>query len=422
MTSTRQLSAPRAYYLQEGGAALAFALVFTLQAVYFVRELGLGPVQLVLIGTALELACFVLEIPTGVIADTVSRKVSVVLGFLCLGLSMTLVLLLPSFAGVLAAQLVSALGYTCLSGAQTAWLADEVGEDRLGTLLVRGGQVAALGSALGLLLAGVLGGADVRLPMALGAATMLVLVLTLAVAMPERRFAPAGPGERASWAAMGQTFRAGVAAVRARPVLRGLLVVAALYGALTEAFDRLWQLHLLETFTLPRLWGLTEAAWFALIGFAGQLLGLSVTEVLRRRLNLGDVGRLAPRLAVLTLLSIGAGLAFAVASLFWVALGAFLIFGVVRGLYGPLYQAWLNQGLDSRSRATVLSIAAQADALGQIAGGPAVGALAHLGGVRLPLAVSALLRWPLLWLFWRAGTRLDSETSGTPLAGGKGSV
>jgi predicted MFS family arabinose efflux permease len=79
-----------------------------------------------------------------------------------------------------------------------------------------------------------------------------------------------------------------------------------------------------------------------------------------------------------------AGVGFALAGQFWFAVAAFLVAGVLRGVYNPLYHTWLNQGLDSRSRATVISIAAQADALGQVAGGPAVGWLGNISGPAQP--------------------------------------
>ena len=39
-----------------------------------------APLQLVLVGTTLELACFLFEIPTGIVADLYSRRLSVVIG------------------------------------------------------------------------------------------------------------------------------------------------------------------------------------------------------------------------------------------------------------------------------------------------------------------------------------------------------
>ena len=85
----------RTVYLTYGaGFGFATRLMWTTYIVFATVELGLDPLQLVLLGTVLETTYLLLEIPTGVLADTVSRRLSVVLGvlgsgiaFLILGLS-----------------------------------------------------------------------------------------------------------------------------------------------------------------------------------------------------------------------------------------------------------------------------------------------------------------------------------------------
>lgn len=46
----------------------------TVNLVYMVEVAGLDPLQMVLVGTVLELSAFLFEIPTGVLADRVSRR------------------------------------------------------------------------------------------------------------------------------------------------------------------------------------------------------------------------------------------------------------------------------------------------------------------------------------------------------------
>lgn len=405
----RRLSAPAAYYTQEGAAAFVFGLVFTIQAVYFVQSLGLTPLQLVLIGTVLELTCFLFEIPTGVIADTYSRRLSVVLGFACLGAGFLVLGFVPTFAGALLAQIVGGLGYTFLSGAQSAWITDEVGEEHVGRLFLRGSQVASVLGMVGVVVSALVGGLNLRVPIVAGGLLLLLLALALAVFMPERGFTPPPRADRASWRAMKTTFRQGVQVVRRSRVLTGLLVVALMYGASTEALDRLWQYHLLRGVGLPDAFGLRPAHWFGLIGLLGSFVGLFAVEAVRRRLDPSSVPATARALAVLTLLGIVAGVGFALAGQFWFAVTAFLTAGVLRGVYDPLYHTWLNQGLDSRTRATVISIAAQADALGQVAGGPAVGWLGNVSGARPALLATALLRLPTLWFFARVARAVPPE-------------
>ena len=90
---------------------------------------------------------------------------------------------------------------------------------------------------------------------------------------------------------------------------------------------------------------------------------------------------------------------------------ALVVHGVLRGLYSPLYDAWINRGLNPASRATVNSIASQADALGQVVFGPVFGLLGNVLGVRSALALAALVRVPALGVLGRAGEKGDGSTS-----------
>ena len=49
-----------------------FYMMATVSMIYQVEMAGLNALELVLVGTALELSAFLFEIPTGVVADTYS--------------------------------------------------------------------------------------------------------------------------------------------------------------------------------------------------------------------------------------------------------------------------------------------------------------------------------------------------------------
>jgi MFS family permease len=75
-------SATTVYY----GLELLLAMpTWVVVAIYLVRDLGLSPLELILMGTAMEAAVFLFEVPTGVVADTYGRKLSLVIGFLGMG-------------------------------------------------------------------------------------------------------------------------------------------------------------------------------------------------------------------------------------------------------------------------------------------------------------------------------------------------
>ncbi|QFP77561.1 MFS transporter [Deinococcus sp. AJ005] len=391
----------RVYLALSAGLSFAFALAYTLQGLYFVTVAGLYPLQLLLIGAALEGAAFLLEVPTGVVADVYSRRRSVILGCVCLGAAMTLVAAFPVFWALLLTQIVSAAGYTFLSGAQQAWLADEVGEDRAAHLYLLGSQYGRAAGIAGIAATAALATLGLHLPILAGGAVALLLALYLWLRMPEDGFSPAPREERQTWAVLTGTFRQGVREVRASRVLTLLMLSAVLYGASSEALDRLNEFLLIQEVGLPG--GLSAANWFVLLALTVQVVGLIVIEPLRRRINPADAQAASLALRWVLGLSVAALLAFAYAPNFgWAAL-ALVVHGVLRGLYSPLYDAWINRGLNPASRATVNSIASQADALGQVTFGPVFGVLGNVLGVRSALALAALVRLPALEIVRRAG-------------------
>jgi DHA3 family tetracycline resistance protein-like MFS transporter len=93
--------------------------------------------------------------------------------------------------------------------------------------------------------------------------------------------------------------------------------------------------------------------------------------------------------------------AFGLAPDLVVALGAYWVYALARGAARPVKSAWLTQQIDPEVRATVLSMSGQVDALGQIAGGPAIGAIGN-ASLRAAIVVAGLALAPALPLYARA--------------------
>src|SRR5579859_568404 len=72
-------------------------VIFTVNMIYQVTLVGLSPLQLVLVGTTLEIACFVCQVPTGILADMYSRRGSVIIGWALQGIGFVLEGLVPNF-------------------------------------------------------------------------------------------------------------------------------------------------------------------------------------------------------------------------------------------------------------------------------------------------------------------------------------
>jgi DHA3 family tetracycline resistance protein-like MFS transporter len=397
------------YLFSEFAVALLFSMMFTVDGVYQVSVVGLNALQLVLVGTTLEFSAFVFEIPTGVIADVYSRRLSIIIGMFVMGLGFVVEGSFPFFAPILLAQVLWGLGYTFTSGATEAWIADEVGEARSGQAFLRAGQIGTIGSLIGIIPGMLIGLLGANVPLVLGGALLMALGAVLVVIMPETGFKPTPRENRSSFQSMLHTFKSGLRVVRGKPALINILMIGLILGLYSEGFDRLWTPHVLNNITLPAIGDIQPVVWFGVIRGIGMLFGIGITEVVRRRIDTGRHGPVARTVLILISGMVVGLLAFALTGSFVIALIAFWGFSALRRTLGPLYTAWVNQHAESSVRATIISMSSQIDALGQILGGPIVGAIGLALGIPVALTISAMILAAALPLLMRT-IRLDRQS------------
>jgi DHA3 family tetracycline resistance protein-like MFS transporter len=390
------------YLLLSSASAFFFTTIFTTNVVYLLQVAHLNPLQLVLVGTMLEATAFVTQVPTGALADVYSRRLAVIVGLALVGAGFLLEGSIPQFWAILLAQILWGVGVTFTDGADSAWIADEVGNAALGPVMLRASQVSRVAALVAIPLSVALASVRLNLPNLLGGGLFVVLAGLLVVVMPERGFTPAPREGRSPWQALVETTRSGVLLIRQRPLLLTFLAITAFHGLSSEGFDRLWAAHLLADFRVPALGPLKPVAWLGVISVGATLLNLGVTELLKRRVDTTHHRALARVLVAFSAGLVASLLLFALAGNFWLALAALWCANVCRSAPGPLFGAWQTKSIDPSVRATVLSIDGQVNALGQIAGGPAVGALGNVS-LRAALVVAGVLLAPTLPLFARAG-------------------
>jgi hypothetical protein len=224
------------------------------------------------------------------------------------------------------------------------------------------------------------------------------------VVMPETGFSPRpreqrrrALGEVATTAVTGGRF------VRAQPLILLIVAIAFFTGMSSEALDRLWEAHFIRDVGLPSVGSLDPVVWFGLFGASVLIVGLLGSSYLIRRFDGADSPRLARALLSLTATLLVANLVFALAGSLALALAGLLAARLARSLARPLFMTWLNQQIDDSSvRATVISIASQSDAIGEAAGGPGLGAIGNVLGIRAALVAGAAVLAPALGLYTRA--------------------
>ena len=196
---------------------------------------------------------------------------------------------MPSFWVILLCQVLWGIGATFTSGADEAWIADEMGGRGLDKLFLKGAQIRQIGSLLAILVSTLLGTLMINLPMLLGGALFIALALFLLRFMPETAFRPAPPQERSSLQQMLHTFRQGLGSIRKKHFLMVMAAIALFYGLYSEGLDRLWIAHILDDVTLPAL-DIQPIVWVGLINGVSMVASILAVEYIKR--NLDRTGKL----------------------------------------------------------------------------------------------------------------------------------
>ena len=418
----RKLSATTVYLFIEIAASILFGMMFVVTSFYEATVAGLTPLQLVLVGTTLEASVFLFEVPTGVVADVYSRRLSIIIGYILMGLGFLVEGFFPAFIPILLTQVLWGIGYTFTSGATQAWISDEVGEDAANRLFLRAARLGLFASLIGMGLAAYVGSQDAALPIRAGALGVVLTGLVLILIMPETGFHPTPREDRNTWQHMWHTFKTGLTAVRSRPQLITILGVGLFYGLYSEGFDRLWVKHFLDSYSLPTFGGNNEVAFFAALRVAGTLFTILAVRYVEKRVDTGNslaIGRAvmivtAAISAALIVFAISPSLPIAASAALSVSALLYLSINVLRRVQDPLHTAWVNRKLDSSVRATIHSMSGQVDAIGQVAGGPAVALIARNISVAAAISTSGLLLTPALLLVGRANSQSAREAAVPP--------
>ena len=394
-----KLSAYKTYLLFSAITAMCFSLVATVMIVYHIEIVHLNPLQLILVGTTLELACFIFEIPTGIVADVYSRKLSIVIGVVLTGVGFILEGSISSFVFVLVAQIVWGLGSTFISGSLEAWIAEEEKNKDLDEIYIKGAQAGQIGAFIGIVLSTVIANLSVRLPIIVSGVLFIILALFLWLYMPENNFKSSAPEDLNTFKKMGYTFKSGLKFVKSKSIIMILLAVTLFYGLSSEGYDRLSNAHFLQDTTLPKLGNLSSVTWFGIFGILGMILSFIVMHFMAKNLKNEDNRKNGKLLLCINILYISSMLIFALTRNFSLMLIAYLATNTFRIINEPIFSAWLNGHIDDNSRATVLSINGQMNSLGQILGGPIIGIIATNISVSIGIVCTSLLVAPVLVLY-----------------------
>ncbi|MEN3583770.1 MFS transporter [Streptomyces sp. ZYX-F-203] len=318
-----------------------FVLLYPLYALFF-QDTGLSVWQISSLFALWSGTVVVLEVPSGVWADAVSRRASLVLGPLSTAAGFASWVLVPSYGAFALGFVLWGVGGALCSGALQALVHDELDHagaaDRYARVMGRARSVGLMAVMAAMALAGPVfswGGYP-----AVGAASVLVCLVGAAVAtlFPEHR----RPSPEAARGWVGP-LRAGFAEARSDRSVRAALLLVPAVGAIWGALDEYTPLLAGETGVAH-----ADVPWVLLVVWAGAAVG---------GLLAGSAERMGPK--GLAGLLVGSALALAAGGAAGTP-GALVLVAVAFGgfqLAEVLADARLQSRIEDTGRATLTSVA-----------------------------------------------------------------
>jgi MFS family permease len=353
-------------------------------SLYLVVDAHLSAFELVFLGTAQGIIALVVEVPAGVVADTLSRKWALVIAHTLVGTSMVLTGLVTAFPALVATQMLWGVGWAFASGADVAWVTDELGDPhRIGRVLAAGARWEQLGSAGGMIGFGLLALAVGRSPaMVVAGVAMVVLGLYVVARFTEHGFTPT---RTRRWQRSVTILRRGVALARHDHEILLVLVATALINGAAEAFGRLYPKRLVEIGFPSHP---DPIVWFTGLGISAFAAGALALRGVEARIDgAGGIRRAyatACCVGVLGLLVLAGAPGYVAGSA-----GVLLVGGIALTVTRAVGAIWVNRRTASDVRATMQALLAQAEYGGEILLGVALGAIAQVTTITVAFACAA---------------------------------
>jgi MFS family permease len=383
-------SIQRTYLLLLLGNTLAASLIWGINTI-FLLDAGLSNLEAFAANAFFTGGMVLFEVPTGIVADTVGRRMSYLLGTVTLSASTLLYVLLwqveaPFWQWAVVSLLIG-LGFTFFSGAVEAWLVDALtatgftGE--METVFGRGQVVTGAG-----MLGGSVAGGFIAQQVSLGAPFVLrgLILIAMFVAafmlMHDVGFTPEKGGR--PLAEMRKIASASIEYGWRVPAVKWLMVEALFTGGVGIYVFYALQPYLLELYGDPHAYQV--AGLVAAIVAGAQILGGVAAPRIRRLFRRRTSALIATAsLSVLTLALVG------IIESFWPVIGLIVVWGLLFAATMPIRQTYINGMIPSRQRATILSFDSMMASTGGVWAQPVLGRAADVWGYAPSYLMSAAI-------------------------------
>ena len=352
-------------------------------------------------------------------ADRYSRKGSILIGLFVMSASIAIVGLSPTFTGIGLGMFSWGIGYSFISGAQEAWLSDEIGEAKANKAFIKGAQWQMAGGILSIIPSIVLAGINPRLPFITAAFFYASLMVFLLLHMPETGFIRRASRIKGRVSILPEGFWL---RLKTNHLMFIGIVTSVCIGVTMETSMRFMPHIMLNLQNMPSIsfmnyftFGTTndvessELGWFGIIKGGGYLAALFGTFLVGKVVKTESLLSVSRALTFSTFVLGLSALVFGAANGFVLALFSYwLLIAVEESMY-PLRIAFVNRGVQSSERATLISIISQSTSFGEMSAGPIMAIISVVKSVYFALITSALASVSASLLFAKSSFPLKKE-------------
>ncbi len=415
-------SIQRTYLLLMLGNTLAASFIWGINTI-FLLDAGLSNLEAFAANAFFTAGMVLFEVPTGVVADTIGRRASYLLGTVTLAASTLFYVLLwqieaPFWAWAISSMLLG-LGFTFFSGAVEAWLVDALTATgftgAMEEVFGRGQIVAGIAMLTGSVAGGFIAQqTTLGVPFVLRGAVLVVMFVVAFRMMHDVGFKPDQGGRPV--AEMKKIVSASVDFGWRVPAVKWLMVESLFTGGVgIYAFYAL-QPYLLELYGDSHAYQI--AGVVAAIVAGAQIVGGIAAPWIRRLFH--------RRTSALLLIYSASALTLALIGVFEhlvAVIALIVVWALLFAASMPIRQAYVNGLIPSQQRATILSFDSMLGSSGGVVVQPVLGRSADVWGYPasylLGGAISALAV-PFVWLSRRENAPADAAVGTVELAADTG--
>lgn len=400
------------YYLLWWFYAFGGGFVFGVYPL-FLRSRGLSELQTNSVLATYFLITFLTDVPTGAFADALSRRTAFILGCALRTFSFALYFFAHHYLLFLVAESIDAVGTTFGNGAIDAWAVDALdGAGFTGLknrIFSRTSQLTTTGWLLSAMVGSYVANLNLAWPWILGSAGYLTsLFVGAALMRGEAERAAIRPAMRALMGEVGSRTRAGLRqGFGSRPVLLLALAGAVQVGSWAPYFME-WPQYFHENLGVA-IWMI---GWLYCFFSVGRLTG---AELIARFQPMG-----VDRASLLAGLALGTGsmlLGSALTGNLRMTLAMLFVMNICSGAMQPVSQAWINEHLEARNRATLLSFQSTFATFGGALGLILCGWIADRHGLLAGWAVAGMIGLcPAIFYWMLRGEKVVTQATREPAA------